>query len=83
MLSFRVLSFALISMALLWSLESCTKPISPEPTPEEPDTVKSYVRAVITAPNMTNQLWEVRRPDTLSNGVVGFIPSGVLLLVFR
>jgi hypothetical protein len=71
MLSFRLLALTLSSMALLWSLESCTQPISPEPT-EKPDTIKSYVRAIVTTPDMTNQLWEVRTPDTVSDGKVGF-----------
>jgi hypothetical protein len=71
MFSFRSLALTLSSMALLWNLESCTQPISPEPT-EKPDTIKSYVRAIVTTPDMTNQLWEVRVPDTLSKGVVGF-----------
>lgn len=49
---------------------SCTKPVGPGR--DEPDTVKSFVRATITAPGMTNQLWEVHYPDTVSNGEVGF-----------
>lgn len=49
---------------------SCTKPVGPGGN--EPDTVKSVVRATITAPGMTNQLWEVHYPDTVSNGVLGF-----------
>lgn len=45
MASFRLFALTLGSMALLWNVESCTQPISPEPT-KEPDTVKSYVRAI-------------------------------------
>jgi hypothetical protein len=78
MLSFRLLALTLSSMALLWSLESCTQPISPEPT-EKPDTIKSYVRAIVTTPDMTNQLWEVRTPDTVSDGKVGFFNARGLL----
>jgi hypothetical protein len=59
----------ILGVALLL-LESCTKPIGP--VVEVPDTVKSYVRAIITAPDMTNQVWEVHYPDTVSKGIVGF-----------
>jgi hypothetical protein len=61
-----------LMLIVLCLLSSCKQPSGPEPT-IEPDTVRSYVRAIITAPGTVNQLWEVRRPDTLSNGVVGVV----------
>lgn len=74
MFSFRSYLLIFLLTIVLWSLESCTTTIGPEAT-EEPDTVKSYVRAIVTTPDMTNQVWEVRRPDTISNGKVGFFNS--------
>lgn len=53
-------------------MAGCKPTIKPEPVPE-PDTVRSYVRAIVTAPGKTNELWEVRRPDTLSDGIVGVL----------
>ena len=67
---FRSWMLCVGSIIVLLSLSGCVKPIGPDPN--QPDTVKSFVRATITAPGMTNQLWEVHYPDTVSNGVLGF-----------
>jgi hypothetical protein len=72
MFTFRSFSLALSCTALLWSLESCRSPIKPEvPFVVEPDTANSFLKAVITAPEMVNQNWVLYNLDTLSRGKIG------------
>jgi hypothetical protein len=72
MFSFRSLMVALSCMALLWCLESCTTQIMPEVLAViEPDTANSFLKAVITVPEIANQNWVLYNLDTLSHGLIG------------
>jgi hypothetical protein len=65
--------YSWLAAIILLLVSSCTKPIEPENPHQQSDTVSAFVRAVITAPDRQNQIWQIRGRDTLSNGIVGYV----------
>jgi hypothetical protein len=74
---FRLFCF----LAALMFLSCCKQsPVGPLPRKDEPDTVKSSVRAIINAPLMYNERWEFRNRDTLSGDTIGVLfPNGTTI----
>jgi hypothetical protein len=73
------LASACLVVLVLSALSGCEPPTSERR--DEPDTAKSYVRAIVSAPGMNNVVWEAHNNDTLDDGKVGRIQPDRTLVI--
>jgi hypothetical protein len=73
MMTIRILAILLIGTIL--SVTSCKQPTELGSDYVEPDTVQSSFKGLLTSVVHTNLLWQVKTPDTLSDGSSGLTPE--------